>query len=202
MGMRSDHKALLFLGVVAVLGAGVRVVRAANGRAATGVQPALEQQSQAADSAARAGRGRGGRVDQANGKRRGTKAKRDSAGRRSPSAARDSIRARESAERARAAGGLLDHPGYIGGKLDLDVASAAQIDSLSGVTPAMAKRIVLDRMKRGPFVTRDGFRRVAGVGPVFLSKIDSLVVFSGTVRFPTDADTVIPRARRPRKRAE
>lgn len=189
MGMRSDHKALLFLGVVAVLGAGVRVVRAANGRAATGVQPALDQQSRAADSAARAGRS--GRADRAKGKGRGSRSKQN--------ASRDSINAVDSPARARAAGGLLDHPGYVGGKLDLDVATAAQIDSLPGVTPAMAKRIVLDRMKRGPFVTRDGFRRVAGVGPVFVAKIDSLVVFSGTVRFPTDADTVIPRARRPRR---
>jgi competence protein ComEA len=194
--MRSDHKALLFLGVVAVLGAGVRVVRAANGRVATGAQPALERQSQAADSAARAGRGRGGR---AKAKSTGTGATRDAAGRRSPRASRDSTSAAASAARARAAGGLLDHPGYIGGKLDLDVATAAQVDSLPGVTPTMAKRIVLDRMKRGPFVTRDGFRRVAGVGPVFLSRIDSLVVFSGTVRFPTDADTAIPRPRRPRR---
>ena len=195
MGMRSDHKALLFLGVVAVLGAGVRVVRAANGRDATGIQPALDQQSRVADSAARAGRGR---ADREKRKGRGTGAKQSAAG-RSPRASRDSIKAVDSPARARATGGLLDHPGYIGGRLDLDVASAAQIDSLPGVTPTMAKRIVLDRMKRGPFVTRDGFRRVAGVGPVFLSKIDSLVVFSGTVRFPTDADTVVPRARRPRR---
>ncbi|HEY7393239.1 MAG TPA: helix-hairpin-helix domain-containing protein, partial [Gemmatimonadaceae bacterium] len=105
------------------------------------------------------------------------------------------------AARARAASGLLDHPGYVGGKLDLDVATAAQIDSLPGVGPTMAKRIAVDRMKRGPFVTRDGFRRVPGVGPAFLARIDSLVVFSGTVRFPTDADTIIPRARRPRRSA-
>jgi competence protein ComEA len=111
-------------------------------------------------------------------------------------ASRDSISAGERAARARAAGGLLDHPGYVGGKLDLDVATAAQIDSLPGVGPTMAKRIVVDRMKRGPFVTRDGFRRVAGVGPAFLARIDSLVVFSGTVRFPTEADTVIPSRRR------
>src|SRR5215813_2457469 len=106
MAMRSDHKALLFLGVVAVLGAGVRVVRAANGRAATGAQPALEQQSQAADSAARAGRG-----GRARAKSRGTAPKRDAAGHRSPRASRDSISAQASAARARAAGGLLDHPG-------------------------------------------------------------------------------------------
>jgi competence protein ComEA len=199
MGMRSDHKALLFLGVVAVLGAGVRVVRAANGRAATGVQPALDQQSRAADSAARAGRGE--RVDRAKGQGRGSGAKQNAAG-RSPRPSRDSINGVDTPARVRAAGGLLDHPGYIGGKLDLDVATAAQIDSLPGVTPAMAKRIVLDRMKRGPFVTRDGLRRVAGVGPVFVAKIDSFVIFSGTVRFPTDADTVIPRAGRPRGRTE
>jgi len=197
MGMRSDHKALLFLGVVAVLGAGVRVVRAANGRAVTGAQPALEQQSQAADSAARAGRGRGSRNSRAKGK--GSGAAQDTSRRRSTRASRDSISAGERAARARAAGGLLDHPGYVGGKLDLDIATAAQIDSLPGVGPTMAKRIVVDRMKRGPFVTRDGFRTVPGVGPAFLARLDSLVVFSGTVRFPTEVDTVIPPARRRRR---
>jgi len=193
MAMGTDHKALLFLGVVAVLGAGVRVVRAANGRSAQGPQPALDQQSRMADSAARAAGTRG------KGKGNESAAKRDAGRRRSSRGLRDSIGGRDDVVRARAEGGLLDHPGYIGGKLDLDVASAAEIDSLPGVTPDMAKRIVLDRMKHGPFVTRDGFRRVPGVGPAFVVKIDSLVVFSGTVRFPTDADTVIPRARRSRR---
>jgi competence ComEA-like helix-hairpin-helix protein len=91
-----------------------------------------------------------------------------------------------------------DRRGYIGAKLDLDVATLAQIDSLPGVTPLMARRIVLDRIAHGPFVTRDGLRRVSGVGQVFLSKIDSLITFSGTVKMPSADDTVPSRARRGR----
>ena len=196
MTLRSDQKALLFLGAVAVLGAGVRVVRA-SGREDIGAQPALERQAQAADSAAKAGRaqGRGQRGKRASG------AKTETARSRSSRASRDTSHAREGASsaRARSVSGPLDHPGYVAGKLDLDVATAAQIDSLPGVSPAMAKRIVVDRMTRGPFVTRDGFRRVRGTGPVFMSRIDSLVTYSGTVRFPIASDTVIPPAMRSKR---
>ena len=94
--------------------------------------------------------------------------------------------------------GPLDRPGYVAGKLDLDVATAAQIESLPGVGPATAKRIVADRMQRGPFVTRDGFRRVRGTGPTFLAKIDSLVTFSGIVKHPVASDTIIPKSKRKR----
>jgi competence protein ComEA len=201
MTLRSDQKALLFLGAVAVLGAGVRVVRA-SGRDDVGAQPALERQAQAADSAAKAGRapvrqgqGRGQRGKRASG------AKTETARSRSSRASRDTSHAREGASsaRARSVSGPLDHPGYVAGKLDLDVATAAQIDSLPGISLAMAKRIVVDRMTRGPFVTRDGFRRVRGTGPVFMSRIDSLVTYSGTVRFPVASDTIIPPARRSKR---
>ena len=196
MTLRSDQKALLFLGAVAVLGAGVRVVRA-SGREDIGAQPALERQAQAADSAARASKsqGRGQRGKRVSG------AKTEIARSRSSRASRDTSHAREGASsaRARSVSGPLDHPGYVAGKLDLDVATAAQIDSLPGVSPAMSKRIVVDRMSRGPFVTRDGFRRVRGTGPVFMSRIDSLVTYSGTVRFPISSDTVIPPARRSKR---
>lgn len=81
--------------------------------------------------------------------------------------------------------------GYLSDKLDLDVATAAQLDSLPGVTPTMAKRIVADRMRRGPFLNRGGLRRVAGVHRSFLAKIDSLITFSGTIARPEVADTII-----------
>ena len=108
-------------------------------------------------------------------------------GARSRSAADTSKRKRDSL--ARASSAPLDRQGYIGGKLDLDVATLAQLDSLPGVSLLMARRIVLDRMAHGPFVTRDGLRRVSGVGQFFLTRIDSLVTFSGTVRMPSPADT-------------
>lgn len=87
----------------------------------------------------------------------------------------------------------MDRVGYVNGKLDLDVATAAQIDSLPGVTPMMAKRIALDRMRRGPFLSLDGLKRVAGAGPRFIQQIDSVVTFSGTFRWAEPSDTVIPK---------
>jgi len=86
----------------------------------------------------------------------------------------------------------------VGTRLDLDVASAAQIDSLPGVTPLMAKRIVTDRMARGPFMTSDGLRRVIGVGNGFLKRIDTLITFSGTFVQPSVSDSIIKK-RRPRR---
>lgn len=174
VSLRSDQKALLFIGAVAVLGAGVRVVRAS--RPDLGDQPALQQQSRAADSAARAGRPTGKR----------TARKPSEAKRRSP----------EGGAAAPSFGsGPLDRPGYVAGKLDLDIATAAQIDSLPSVGPAMAKRIVADRMRRGPFGSLAGLRRVKGVGPSLLAKIDALVMFSGTIRPADSRDTVIAKRR-------
>lgn len=100
---------------------------------------------------------------------------------------------RSAHDSAAALGGApLDRAGYVGGKLDLDVATAAQIDLLPGVSAAMAKRIAVDRVRRGPFLSRDGLRRVSGVGPRFLAQIDSLVVFSGTFVGGSASDTIIP----------
>jgi DNA uptake protein ComE-like DNA-binding protein len=167
MSLQPDHKALIFIASIAVLGAGVRVVRAAGRDEAPAVQPALERQALAADSSKRAGRGGKGRAKQ------------------------KASHVPDTAHKAPATTG--DGPGHIRGRLDLDVATAAQVDSLPGVTPEMARRIVSDRVHHGPFLTRDGLRRVSGVGPAFLARIDSLVTFSGTYPFPEASDTVIPR---------
>lgn len=172
MSLRPDHKALVFVGAIAILGAAVRVMRAAAGPVPVAAQPALDHQLQAADSArSRQTRGRGGGGTRGGGGRQG----------RGPSTP-------------------PDRRAYVDGKLDLDVATAAQIDSLPGVTPTMARRIVVDRMMRGPFMTKDGLRRVAGVGPALVQQLDSLVTFSGTLAPSSPADTVIKSRRKPRGR--
>lgn len=190
MSLPTEHKALAFVGAIAVLGAGVRVVRANAGPAPAMDQPALARQSERADSAANAGalahaaakaRGRGGRA-------------------RAPSDTGQRGRNGRSGDSAHIAVAPLDRKGWINGRLDLDVATAAQIDSLPGVTPTMAKRIVADRNARGPFLTLDALRRVSGVGPKFIQRIDSLVTFSGVIAQPDPNDTIIPRRRPPAKR--
>src|SRR6476661_6287076 len=62
--------------------------------------------------------------------------------------------------------------------IDLDVATAEQIETLRGIGPAMAKRIVADRDSLGPFGSLKELERVRGIGPKLAAKIDSSVTFS------------------------
>lgn len=171
MSLPAEHKALLFLGAVAALGAAVRIVRATGNRGIA-AQPALEQQMQAADSSKRAGIAK-------------KRARKSGA---SPSTNAPTIIVAPPARSA----------SRIDGRLDLDVATAAQIDSLPGMGPTLARRIVVERMNGGPFTKLASLKRVKGVTVKLLERVDSLVTFSGTVVPPNAADTVIPRGRRAR----
>ena len=62
--------------------------------------------------------------------------------------------------------------------IDLDVASAEQIETLRGIGPSLAKRIVTDRDSLGPFGSLTELQRVRGVGPKLAARIDSSVTFS------------------------
>lgn len=194
MSLRADHKALVFVGAVAVLGAGVRVVRAASGSTIRpSAQPALDRQVSAADSAAASTSSRADR-DRSNGRGRG----RRSSSRRGLAIADSADTAatldpKQGSPSRRRSVGPLDRRGYVGGKLDLDVATAAQIDSLPGITPTIARRIAADRVKRGPFLSLDGLRRVSGIGPTLINRLDSLVTFSGTYTQAAPQDTTIAR---------
>jgi DNA uptake protein ComE-like DNA-binding protein len=77
-----------------------------------------------------------------------------------------------------------DSSAYVLGKLDLDVATEAQIESLPGIGPALARRIPDDRAAHGPFGGADALRRVRGVTPSLLHRVDSAVTFSGRVQPP------------------
>jgi hypothetical protein len=198
MSMRSDQKALLFLGAVGVLGAGVRVVRTASGQQAPATQPALDRQMHVADSAAaaqRKGKGKQG-PSRGRGGARGRKSRGDSTDRANGQGSSVALGAGRIRPTPPPPSGSLDRRGYIGKRLDLDVATAAQIDSLPGVSPLMARRIADDRVRRGPFLSMSGLQRVSGVGRNFMQKIDTLVTFSGTYAFPSPSDT----AMKPRKR--
>jgi hypothetical protein len=190
MSMRSDQKALLFLGAVGVLGAGVRVVRTASGQQSPATQPALDRQMHVADSAATAQRKSQGKSKGRGGGR--GRAKTDS------SVNRSGFGPGRVVPTPVKPGGLLDRRGYIGTRLDLDVATAAQIDSLPSVSSLMARRIAEDRVRHGPFLSMTGLQRVSGVGHGFMQKIDTLVTFSGTYAFPSPGDTVI-KARKKRR---
>lgn len=55
------------------------------------------------------------------------------------------------------------------GKVDINRATAAELDGLKGIGPAKAQAIVEDREKNGPFATVDDLLRVRGIGEKLLA---------------------------------
>jgi competence protein ComEA len=71
--------------------------------------------------------------------------------------------------------------GATAGLLDLDRATAAELERLPGVGPALARRIVEAREARGTggFRTVDDLLEVRGIGPATLERLRSAVVVDG-----------------------
>jgi DNA uptake protein ComE-like DNA-binding protein len=82
------------------------------------------------------------------------------------------------------------------GPVDLDVASEREIEGLRHIGPELAKRIIADRDSLGPFGSMEGLRRVKGIGPSMVAKLDSSVTFS---LVPRPTNTVISRRSELRK---
>jgi competence protein ComEA len=149
MATPGERRALLFLVAVAVLGAGTRAVRAKRAPVAT---EALDGQITAVEQAV----GRPGARGSGRNDRRGRAA--DSV--RAPTRQPVNLPIRQSA------------------KVDLDTAPAEEVETLPGIGPALAKRIVADRDANGPFGCVAGLDRVKGIGPALIARIDSLATFS------------------------
>jgi competence protein ComEA len=61
------------------------------------------------------------------------------------------------------------------GPIDVNRATAAELEALPGVGPATASAIVDDRERNGPFATVDDLDRVPGIGPAKLDALRDLV---------------------------
>lgn len=57
------------------------------------------------------------------------------------------------------------------GPLDLNSATAAQLEALPGIGPVTAEAIVTSRTEQGPFTTVDELTRVGGIGPARLANL-------------------------------
>lgn len=57
------------------------------------------------------------------------------------------------------------------GPLDLNEATAAELEALPGVGPALAAAIVEDRQRNGPFAAIEDLDRVSGIGPAKLAAL-------------------------------
>jgi competence ComEA-like helix-hairpin-helix protein len=62
-------------------------------------------------------------------------------------------------------------PALIPSRIDLDHATARDLEKLPGIGPALAARIVADRADHGPFRTPGVLLRVRGIGPRTLDRI-------------------------------
>jgi competence protein ComEA len=175
----AERQALLFLAGVIVLGAGVRVVRAARGNGGddAATRRALARQLAEVDSA-RAGIAEE-RAARSTGKGKGKRpasrpaTRRDTASTRLPPTL-GGINTRITTATEPSA------------PIDLDVANAAAIEALPRIGPALARRIVEDREQRGAFGSLEQLERVRGVGPALAASLRERVTFSGTAR-PSDA---------------
>lgn len=61
------------------------------------------------------------------------------------------------------------------GRIDLNRASATELEELPGVGKVLAERIVAHREERGPYTSIDDLREVSGVGARLLEQIAPLV---------------------------
>ena len=195
----SEQKALAFVAIVILLGGAVRVVRAGAAAPPTAhEQQALAQQASAADSAA-VRRGAPKRPKPARSKRGAEPRTVAGVSTVPPSFARpdrpyDSTPYGSPSERLgfpppgpridigdpapRNAGPRT--PGHV--MVDLDVASAAEIEALPRIGPALARRIVANRDSLGPFRTLEGLRRVKGIGAATIQLLALSVTFGGVKR--------------------
>ena len=65
--------------------------------------------------------------------------------------------------------------GQPAGPIDVNVASAAELEELPGVGPATAAAIVTERERNGPFLDVEDLDRVPGIGPAKLDALRGLV---------------------------
>jgi competence ComEA-like helix-hairpin-helix protein len=160
-----ERRALLFLAAVAVLGIGARLAGTeAEGPAATvESRRALARQIAAVDSA---------RADQERRKRerKGGEGRAD--------------RRRRTGTLAMESGAARDAPPLPAGPVDVDRASAEELERLPGIGPALARRIVEERDRDGPFGSAAALERVRGIGPKLVGRLRDRVTFSGVPRLP------------------
>jgi competence ComEA-like helix-hairpin-helix protein len=70
--------------------------------------------------------------------------------------------------------GLLASPGY---RININTASASELETLPGIGPVLAQRVVEYRQSNGPFRTPEDIKDVKGIGDGIFAEIkDSITV--------------------------
>lgn len=73
--------------------------------------------------------------------------------------------------------------------VDLDRATRAELETLPGIGPTLAGRIIANRDSLGSFGSMDALCGVKGIGPVLTERLRPLVTFTGPRRPLSDACT-------------
>jgi competence protein ComEA len=65
------------------------------------------------------------------------------------------------------------------GPININLATQAELESLPGIGPVIAQRIIAYRDENGPFTTTEAIQNVAGIGPATFKDIESLITVGG-----------------------
>jgi len=87
----------------------------------------------------------------------------------------------------------------VGYQVDLNVANRAELLQLPGIGEALAQRILAYRREHGPFQNVEELRRIRGIGPVTLEKLQPWVYVSEPNEVEPEDDEPAPRVRVARK---
>ncbi|MBA3919284.1 MAG: hypothetical protein C0516_11945 [Gemmatimonas sp.] len=175
MATADEKKAMAFLLAVALVGAGVRWVgvqrfesdlirQAERSAPAAGAERALAAQLAAIDSLRALPRKKT--------RTRSRTRSRAGQGRAAPS------QSTEAAPRAQPPPQATGPPP----RIDVNSATAAELERLPRVGPALAQRIIEHRQRHGPFQSAEDLRHVRGIGPSTVRLLEPLVTFSGRHR--------------------
>ena len=63
----------------------------------------------------------------------------------------------------------------VGGKVNINTASAEQLDTLPGVGESTAQKIIADREANGPFSSPEDLKRVSGIGDKKYAELADLI---------------------------
>ncbi|MGQ0766500.1 MAG: ATPase, T2SS/T4P/T4SS family [Gemmatimonadota bacterium] len=179
------------LAILLALGVGWRLIDRRR-TAPPGDVPGLTAQIRAVDSA----RGRRGTLRGAAAKAASEKAARDRTARASATVSirTESTPAGALPPSAVSGSRSQSRPGTERLLVDVESATVGELEALPRVGPALARRIVDDRLRNGPFGDLDGLSRVKGIGPALTAQLAAYVTFGASARPSHVTPAASPRA--------
>jgi competence protein ComEA len=72
--------------------------------------------------------------------------------------------------------GILATQEQLGGKININTASVAELDTLPGIGPAIAQRIIDYRTNHGPFRSSEDLLKVSGIGEKRYEQLKDLII--------------------------